>query len=147
MRVTIRKVTQNDFEAWVKLYHGYADFYQVPMNDEILNNVWTWIFDSSTSFYCLVAELDTKLVGFMHYRAMPSPLRGKMLGFLDDLYVMPEARGTGVVDKLFDGLKDQAEQNNWPLVRWITAEDNYRGRAYYDKMSDKTKWVTYQIDI
>ncbi|MDC0535415.1 GNAT family N-acetyltransferase [Francisellaceae bacterium] len=147
MSVTIRKVTQNDFEAWAKLYQGYADFYQVPMNDEILNNVWTWIFDSNTSFYCLVAELDTKLVGFMHYRAMPSSLRGIMVGFLDDLFVMPEARGTGVVDKLFDGLKDQAEQNSWPLVRWITAEDNYRGRAYYDKMSQKTKWVTYQLDI
>jgi hypothetical protein len=32
-------------------------------------------------------------------------------------------------------------------MRWITAENNYRGRGVYDKLSDKTQWVTYQMPV
>lgn len=67
------------------------------MNQEILDNVWAWIMDVDHGFYCLLAKDETgQCVGFMHYRAMPSPLRGKMVGFLDDLFVEPKCRGNGV---------------------------------------------------
>jgi hypothetical protein len=32
-------------------------------------------------------------------------------------------------------------------VRWITAEDNYRGRGVYDKLATRTPWVTYDIKL
>ncbi|WP_238377070.1 hypothetical protein [Neptunomonas antarctica] len=35
----------------------------------------------------------------------------------------------------------------WPLVRWITAENNYRARSVYDKLATKTHWQTYQLAI
>ena len=31
------------------------------------------------------------------------------------------------------------------LVRWITADDNYRGRAVYDRVATRTMWITYDI--
>ena len=31
--------------------------------------------------------------------------------------------------------------------RWITAEDNYRARAVYNRLAQRTSWVTYQIDL
>ena len=37
--------------------------------------------------------LDDNIVGFAHYRRMPSPLRGQDIGFLDDLFVDPKHRG------------------------------------------------------
>ena len=33
------------------------------------------------------------------------------------------------------------------MIRWITAEDNYRGRAVYDRVAVKTKWLTYEIKL
>ena len=83
----------------------------------------------------------------MHYREMPSPLRGARAGFLDDLFVKPEYRGQGVVDALFKELKDEARDRSWPFVRWITADDNYRGRAVYDRVAERTKWLTYQLSV
>ena len=115
------------------------------MNQEILDTVWTWIFDKNNAFYALVAKDDAgQCLGLMHYRAMPSPLRGKMVGFLDDLFIKPTYRGQGIVEAFYEGLNDSAAQKGWPFVRWITAENNYRGRGVYDKLSDKTHWVTYQ---
>lgn len=70
-----------------------------------------------------------------------------MVGFLDDLYVKTEARGVGVVDALYKELNYFASKNDWPFVRWITADNNYRGRSVYDKLSDKTQWITYQMPV
>ena len=81
----------------------------------------------------------------MHFREMPSPLRGILVGFLDDLFVRPDFRGSGAVQLLFKDLKLQAQKNGWPYVRWITASDNQRARAVYDHISETIDFVTYQM--
>ena len=118
----------------------------MPMNEDILDTVWSWIFDEENKFYAIgVRSSQGKLVGFMHFREMPSPLRGTLIGFLDDLYVHPEHRGSGMVQSLFKELKSLAQKNDWPYVRWITASDNQRARAVYDKISGTIDFVTYQM--
>ena len=144
----VTELSIDDRDRWEHLYRQYADFYQVPMNNEILTTVWNWIHDPEQPFYALGArDNNGTLVGFMHFRAMPSPLRGRMVGFVDDLFIDPAQRGTGLVDALFNALEQQAMERGWPLVRWITAETNYRGRAVYDRVARKTHWLTYQLDI
>ncbi|BFM18249.1 GNAT family N-acetyltransferase [Maricurvus nonylphenolicus] len=146
MKTTVSALSKADRSEWEKLYHAYADFYNMPIDENILDTVWSWIFDSNNPFYCLIAKNQQgEPLGVMHYREMPSPLRGATVGFLDDLFVYPEARGSGVVDALFDALNKEAAEHGWPFVRWITADDNYRGRSVYDKIADKTHWVTYQM--
>jgi len=145
MKISVSRIKIEDRSAWEAMYYGYAEFYQVPMNDEILDTVWSWLFDGAYPFYGLIAKNEQgDAVGFMHCREMPSPLRGAKVGFLDDLFVKPEARGQGAVEALYDALNELASVQDWPFTRWITAENNYRGRAVYDKLADKTHWVTYQ---
>lgn len=147
MTIKISALQPTDRDEWEKLYQGYADFYQVPMDKEIMNRAWQWIFDPQNRFFALIAKEEQGYgVGLMHYREMPSPLRGAQVGFLDDLYVDPACRGQGVVDQLFERLKQEAQVQGWPFVRWITAEDNYRGRAVYDRLANKTQWQTYQLN-
>ena len=119
----------------------------MPMTEHILNTVWSWIHDQDKAFYCVLAKENDHAIGLIHYREMPSPLRGCSVGFLDDLFVLPEHRGSGVVQKLYACLKAEAAKMDWPLVRWITQENNYRGRGVYDKVANKTSWITYQLDI
>jgi|TARA_B110000467_G_scaffold103396_1_gene93807 ribosomal protein S18 acetylase RimI-like enzyme len=128
------------------LYKGYAEFYKMPMNDDILDKVWSWIFDKEIKFYAIgIKSSEGELIGFMHFREMPSPLRGSLVGFLDDLYIHPDFRGSGAVQLLFKELKSIAKENNWPYVRWITASDNHRARKVYDKLSGVIDFVTYQM--
>lgn len=146
--MTVDFLAKEDRAAWEELYKGYAVFYRVPMNDEILNQVWSWIFDEKEAFFALIAKDEGgKAVGLMHFREMASPLRGKKVGFLDDLFVKPEARGSGAVDALFKRLQQEAKTHHWPLVRWITADDNFRARIVYDRLAKRTMWVTYQMDV
>jgi len=147
MIVDVSALRADERKAWEGLYHGYAGFYQMPMNDGILDRVWSWIFDTEYAFFALAARSENgTLVGLMHYREMLSPLRGCAVGFLDDLYVDPNARGSGAVDALFEALSSEARARGWPVVRWITADDNYRARSVYDRLAKNTHWVTYQLD-
>tara|TARA_B100000780_G_scaffold167698_1_gene117450 strand:- start:1774 stop:2223 length:450 start_codon:yes stop_codon:yes gene_type:complete len=148
MKIVVSELCLQDRSEWEALYYAYAEFYKVPMDQNILDTVWLWIFDQDNAFYARVAKDDTgRCLGLMHYRAMPSPLRGKLVGFLDDLFIKPEYRGKGVVDALYQALNSDAADKGWPFIRWITAENNYRGRGVYDKLSDKTQWVTYQMPV
>jgi len=148
MTPTVTNTSRQDRAQWQSLYHGYAEFYQVPMDDEILETVWGWIHDECNPFFGLIAkDEEGKALGLMHCREMASPLRGAHVGFLDDLFVVPKARGQGVVEALYESLGDLASGRDWPFVRWITAEDNDRARAVYDRLAGKTSWVTYQMGV
>ena len=120
MTLTVNHVAQQDRTQWQALYHGYAEFYKVPMNDEILDTVWGWIHAEGNPFFGLIAKDEAgNALGLMHCRQMPSPLRGALVGFLDDLFVTPEARGQGVVEALYDSLGELARQQDWPFVEAI----------------------------
>jgi GNAT superfamily N-acetyltransferase len=148
MTVIVRPVASGDRAQWDVLYQGYADFYQVTQTDEMRDRVWSWLHDAAAESCGLVAEDgEGRLLGMAHYRPFARPLSASMGGFLDDLFVTPEARGSGVVDALFDGLRAVAVENGWTVFRWITAEDNYRGRGMYDRIATKTKWATYDLAI
>jgi len=141
----IRQIKLKDKKDWEKLYRGYADFYKVEMNDEILATVWKWLFDQKHEVSGLVYEEKSKVVALAHYRKMPSPLRGKYIGFLDDLFVDPEHRGKKIGEKILNELKNISQKNRWGLIRWITRNDNVRAKSLYDKVSEKTTWDTYEL--
>jgi len=145
---SVSKIKIDDKNEWEDLYKKYASFYSMDMPQATLDLVWSWIHDEAFPFYGLAArEADNHLIGIGHYRAMPSPLRGAMVGFLDDLYISPECRGGSAVRTIFDYLRLECRANGWLFMRWITKEDNYRARGAYEKIATKTEWVTYQMDL
>lgn len=144
--VRIRPVAQSDRAGWDALYQGYAEFYRVTQTPEMRDRVWAWLHDPSATSEGLVAEAaDGRLIGLAHYRPFSRPLSATTGGFLDDLFVAPEARGQGAAEALLAELKSIAAKRGWSVVRWITAEDNTRARALYDRVATKTQWVTYDM--
>lgn len=146
MTVPIRPVEATDRKQWDQLYQGYATFYKVEQSAEMRDRVFGWLMDPAHECNGLVAKNETgALVGLTHYRPFASPLRAAVNCFLDDLFVDPAARGSGAADALIAGVADVARANGWATVRWITADDNYRGRGVYDKVATRTMWVTYDL--
>lgn len=143
----IRAVTLADHQAWARLYAGYAAFYGVAQTDAMRDTVWGWLMDAGHGTEGLVAEIDGVVVGIAHYRSFARPLSASVGGFLDDLFVGPEARGSGAAEALVQGVADVGRARSWTLIRWITAEDNYRARGLYDRVAEKAKWVTYDIKL
>jgi GNAT superfamily N-acetyltransferase len=147
-QVTITPLVAADKPDWGRLYEAYATFYKVPMDDAIADRVWGWIINPAHNLEALVAR-NTRggVIGLAHFRAMPRPLTGSTVGFLDDLFVDPEFRGRRVADQLIAALAELARQRGWTLIRWLTADDNYRARGVYDRIAKRTVWISYQMDL
>ena len=134
----IRNIEGKDKKNWIKLYCGYAKFYKVPMNQDILDTLWGWILDNNHIVNGICYELDSNIVGIAHYRTMPRPIKGKYIGFLDDLFVDPEFRGQKIAQKVINHLKYLYKANNWDGIRWITHSSNENAKKLYDKIANNT---------
>ena len=133
------------YDEWLALYKGYAEHYQVELTQDGVAQTWEWLHSDTSAVTGLVAVLDGKLVGLAHYRAMPSPLRGAEVGFLDDMFVSTAARGAKVGEKILNRLAVICTENGWPIMRWITRDNNYRARTLYDHVAVKSDWNTYEM--
>jgi GNAT superfamily N-acetyltransferase len=144
--VQIRPVAPEDRPVWEMLYAGYAAFYKVNQTQAMRDTVWSWLMDAQHETKALVAvDAGGKVIGLAHYRPFARPLSATTGGFLDDLFVDPDARGSGAADALLAALAELGRQRGWSVIRWITAEDNYRARAVYDRKAERTKWLTYDL--
>ncbi|HET8984663.1 MAG TPA: GNAT family N-acetyltransferase [Trueperaceae bacterium] len=145
MAITIVRPDDTHRAAWETLYAGYAKFYEVAQTPDMRARVWTWIGDPGETVECFLALADGVPVGLAHFREFARPLAASRGCYLDDLFVEPSARGGGVADALFTALGDEARRRGWSVIRWITADDNYRARGLYDKVAARTPWVTYDL--
>ena len=143
--VAIKALEQDHYDQWLTLYHGYADHYRATLTDDGIKTTWGWLMDQTHPLTGLVALDGDQLIGLAHFRGMPSPLRGAEIGFLDDLFVNPASRGQQAGELMLMALKEIANDKDWPVVRWITRDNNYRARSLYDRHAIKTDWNTYEM--
>lgn len=142
--ITIVTAGEGDRSAWSELHAAFAAFYGVQQTDEMRDRVWSWIRDGQLE--CRLA-LDGagRPIGLTHFREFVRPLFAARGGFLDDLFVAPEARGSGAALALIRAVADIGRERGWNVVRWITRDNNYRARALYDSVASRTDWITYDI--
>jgi len=146
--VTIVAVSPDYREDWNRLYAGYAAFYKVEQTETMRDRVWGWLMDGAHEVNGFIALDDAgKPIGLTHFRPFARPLSATIGGFLDDLFVDPDARGSGAANALIAAVADTGRARGWSVIRWITAEDNARARKVYDRLATKTAWVTYDIKL
>jgi GNAT superfamily N-acetyltransferase len=144
---TIRPPGEADRAGWDRLYAAYAEFYRAEQTPAMRDRVWGWLHDPAHGTEGLVAEAGGALVGLAHFRPYARALAASTGGFLDDLFVTPEARGTGVAEALIRAVAEEGRRRGWTVLRWITAEDNARARRLYDRLAKATPWVTYDLTL
>lgn len=149
----VRPVRLDEFDAWVRLFRGYVEFYERVPSEAHERQIWGWIHQTKVIEALVAVEVDDDGIevsgplGLVHLREWVRPLRGTVCGYLDDLFVDPSVRGSGAADALFGALERLAVERAWPVIRWTTADNNYRARAVYDRLATRTTWITYDMDI
>jgi GNAT superfamily N-acetyltransferase len=143
----IEPLVEEHRAAWEGLYAGYAAFYRVEQTAEMRQTVWGWLMNPAHDVKGFIALSDGQPVGITHFRPYWRPLYAGQGGFLDDLFVDPAARGQRVADALIGAVADEGRRRGWGLIRWITADNNYRGRSVYDRVATLTPWRTYDIKL
>ena len=140
-------IQQKHYEVWIELYHKYAEYYQVDIPKDNFDLTWKWLTNENYPFWGILADVDSKIVGFAHFRSLPSPLDSCEVGFLDDLFVLQEYRGKKIGYSLIEKVHQIGKSKNWPYINWITKDNNYTARTLYDKISTKTDWNFYELTV
>jgi GNAT superfamily N-acetyltransferase len=151
MTVVVRPVEAQDRSAWERLFAAYGEFYETSFGPDVLSAVWEWLMDDTHEVSALVAVAEpiaggtsAQVVGFAHYRRQADTFTAASGWFLDDLYVDPSARGTGTATALIDAVAERAADNGGGTLRWITAENNTTAQRVYDRVAERSTWVTYE---
>ena len=145
--MNIRPVTADDHEAWRELFRAYGIFYETTFSDEVFDGVWAWLMDPGHEVHAIVAERDGELLDFAHIRRLWDTFTAGPGWFLDDLYVAPEHRGTGVARALIERGYADAEAAGGGTFRWITAADNETAQLLYDRIATRADWVVYEKEL
>lgn len=142
----LRALRAEDLDEWRTVYAQFAEHYTVPVRVEDQDRVWSWLMDPDHPLEVLAAiDPEGRIRGLAHFRAFPRPLAGSTGCFLDDLVVDRSAHGSGAADALLHGVRQIAAERGWTVVRWLTADNNYRARRLYDAFALRTMWVVYDM--
>ena len=145
----IRSVRASDREFWEPLWQGYLQFYESRLADEVTDLLWRRLLDPAHEIQGRVAESsDIGLVGLVHFFPHAHTWYASQVCYLNDLYVLPDIRGSGIGSKLIDAVVDEARRREWAEIYWHTQEHNAVARGLYDKITGGTDgFVNYTIDV
>jgi GNAT superfamily N-acetyltransferase len=91
-----------------------------------------------------VAEEDDRLVGLVHYIQHRSCWTVGDYVYLQDLFVDPDLRGTGLGRALIEHVYARAAEAGASRVWWLTHESNAQAMLLYDRIADKSGFVQYR---
>ncbi len=128
------------------MYAEYIGEKDTQETQEVRDKLWAWLIDPNHEVKGLIAINDKGVVvGFVHYRPFPVLSGAEKGGFIDDLFVTPNARGKRIAKELIEAVVKIGKKNNWKGIRWMTDESNVSAKKAYDKLAIRTNWVTYDI--
>jgi GNAT superfamily N-acetyltransferase len=126
----IRAATTDDLPAIVELVRALAEFEKLPGPDAEAEARLAGDFERGR-FQVLVAEIDGGMVGFALYFMTYSTFRGRPSLYLEDLFVLPEARRRGIGTAFFGRLVEVAKQLGCGRFEWTVLEWNEPAQNFY----------------
>ncbi|HET6157167.1 MAG TPA: GNAT family N-acetyltransferase [Dongiaceae bacterium] len=140
----IRPARESDFAQWLPLWQGYQEFYRARIPEEVTRITWKRFFDEAEPVHCLVAEREGKLIGLAHYLFHRSTWLAENACYLNDLFVDPSGRRSGVARKLIEAVYEAAERQGARKVYWLTHESNAAARLLYDQVARHRGFIQYE---
>ena len=147
----IERVGEDDLEHLLPLMRAYCEFYGVdPSDAALLAMSRGLIADSEREGLQLLAREDWgRAIGFATIFWSWSTLRAARVGVMNDLFVEPGARGTGVADELIAACAECCRRRGGVAsLGWQTARENRRAQAVYERVGAKrSEWLDYSLPI
>ena len=132
----IRPVRSSDRVQWDALWAGYLRFYRQHVSIEVTDGTFARLVDERVQPH--------GLVGFVHYVFHPTTWSLQNNCYLEDLFVDPATRGSGVGRALIHAVYTEADRVKAASVYWMTQEFNAEGRALYDTLARRTSFIRYE---
>ncbi len=86
-------------------------------------------------------------LGFAVLFDLPEVVFARRCGQLDDLFVLPAARGRGIARALVAEAVALGRARGWSHLRWFVPEADAGAIALYERIASRADWRSYLIRI
>jgi ribosomal protein S18 acetylase RimI-like enzyme len=128
----IRQADLGDLEVLLPLVRGYREFYERPHDArherEFLER---HLRDRTSTIF--IALRDERAVGFVQMFGTWSTVHLAPSFVLEDLFVEPQARGSGAADALLERALEHARESGAAGMFLETAADNEHAQRVYER--------------
>lgn len=144
----IRPATPDDVALVLDLIRQLAAYerslHLVENTEDLLRDV---LFGPRPAAECVIADLDGAAVGFALYFQNYSTFKGRPGLYLEDLFVVPEARGRGVGEALLRHLAGVAVARNYGRMEWAVLNWNAPAIAFYKRLGAVAmdEWSVFRV--
>lgn len=143
MTVAIRAIRPEDFDDWLPLWTGYLAYYETILPQETKRIAFQRLLDNDRPVHGLLAEIDGRPVGLVHYMFHDHMWKPEGICYLQDLFTDPATRGGGVGRALIEAVYSAADAAGVPSVYWTTQDFNATARKLYDRVGRLTPFIKY----
>ncbi|BDC37546.1 GNAT family N-acetyltransferase [Paraburkholderia terrae] len=135
MSATIRAATPEDVGTMLALMYELAEFEKLThlfiATEDGLRDA---LFGARPSAEAIVAERDGKMISYALFFHNYSTFLGRRGLYLEDLYVQPTERGTGLGSKMLRYLAALAVERQCGRFEWSVLDWNQPAIDFYQKM-------------
>jgi GNAT superfamily N-acetyltransferase len=138
-----------DVDALVALLGDYCAFYKVDPGAEALRALVLALLEDPAQGVQLVARDEGgEALGFATVYWTWSTTRAGRVGVMNDLFVVPAARGSGLGAELIAACADRAREAGVLHLEWRTAPDNATAQRLYDRLAPGPRdWRHYRLGL
>ena len=131
-----------DRARWGEMWLAYQRFYQVVIPDEVTDATWQRM--RTGRVHGLAAcDVTGRLIGFVHYLFHEDTWSKTPACYLQDLYVDPDARGSGCGRALIQAVAQASRAAGANSPYWLTHETNATARLLYDRLAKNHGFIQY----
>lgn len=131
----VRRVRESDVDAVVGLVHELAEYERAPdecrLTAEQLHRA---LFRPGAALFGHVAEVDGVVTGCALWFLNYSTWHGEHGIYLEDLYVRPERRGSGLGRALLTALAEECVANGYTRLQWWVLDWNTPAIGFYESL-------------
>ena len=146
----IERVGEADLGDLLPLVRAYCDFYAVsPADEALLTLSRALIADPEREgVQFLARDADARAIGFATIFWSWATTSAERIGVMSDLFVAPEARGSGTAEALIEACRVECVARGAGKLTWQTATDNERAMKVYDRIgATRETWVDYWLPV
>jgi GNAT superfamily N-acetyltransferase len=140
--------TAADVAELLGLMRAYCDFYATAPSDESLLALSRALLEQPEreGIQLLARERAGRAVGFATIFWSWDTTEGARVGIMNDLYVVPDARGAGLGERLLAAARERCALRGAVRLEWLTSPENLPARALYERAGAvREPWLVYTL--
>ena len=147
--MTIVRLTPERFDDFVRLIHALADYEHLePPDAAATERLRADAFGARPRFEgALALDEANQAIAYAIWFETYSTFLAKPTMYLEDLFVLERARGSGAGGQLFDYVRKLGEERGCGRMDWCVLDWNTLAREFYHRRQAQwmKEWLVYRL--